>query len=442
MAESSENKNGLDKEINNDLDSMLDETAESLNQEDGLIDDEDAIDKLLMDNAFDENTDEPDEFAEIDQLINDEPADESNGSDIVDEFSDDDVDEFADSSDDNVGVSQSEEEVVEEYDISADEEEAIAEPEDELVVEQTSEDKTEPEVSAPADAPQTAEIDMALAALMTEIAELQNGQNVLKQQITSLEQQSNDSSVSDTVSEIQSEQKNHKRKLNALEAKKPVIAFAALGVAILALLVGGGLGLVGFFANSKVEDLSETVLSIEEQVDFLVEKDSSKKLEELTQKIEQIEAGNSATNEQIEQLNKIIADLPSAETIKTLQEKIDQLGEQNLQMGETIEVLQSQLDAVQARKKIKPRRVKKKVARPAQKWQINLVSYRQQWYAKRKANEFSQQGIPAEVIKIRKNGQNWYRLTVRGLKSQAEANALADKIKKKLNLPSVWVNKE
>ncbi len=177
-------------------------------------------------------------------------------------------------------------------------------------------------------------------------------------------------------------------------------------------------------------------------MDFLVEKDSSKKLEELTQKIEQIEAGNSATNEQIEQLNKIIADLPSAETIKTLQEKIDQLGEQNLQMGETIEVLQSQLDAVQARKKIKPRRVKKKVARPAQKWQINLVSYRQQWYAKRKANEFSQQGIPAEVIKIRKNGQNWYRLTVRGLKSQAEANALADKIKKKLNLPSVWVNKE
>ncbi len=441
MAESSENKNGLDKEINNDLDSMLDETAETLNQEDGLIDDEDAIDKLLMDNAFDDNTDEPDEFAEIDQLINDEPADESNGSDIVDEFSDDDVDEFADSSDDNAGGAQSEE-VVEEYDISADEEEAIAEPEDELVVEQTSEDKTEPEVSAPADAPQTAQNDMALAALMTQIAELQNGQNALKQQISGLEQQSNDSSVADTVSEIQSEQKNLKRKLNTFEAKKPVIAFTALGVAILALLVGGGLGLVGFFANPKVEDLSETVLSIEEQVDFLVEKDPSKKLEELTQKIEQIETANSATNEQIEQLNKLIADLPSAETIKTLQEKVDQLGEQNLQMGETIEVLQSQLDAVQARKKIKPRRVKKKVARPAQKWQINLVSYRQQWYAKRKANEFSQQGIPAEVIKIRKNGQNWYRLTVRGLKSQAEANALADKIKKKLNLPSVWVNKE
>ncbi len=442
MAESSENKNGLDTEINNDLDSMLDETAESLNQEDGLIDDEDAIDKLLMDNAFDENTDEPDEFAEIDQLINDEPAEENNGSDIVDEFSDDDVDEFSDSSDDNEGESQSEEEVVEEYDISADEEEEKAESQDELVVEETSEDNTEPEVSTPDEAPQAGQNDMALAALMTQIAELQNSQNALKQQISSLEQKANDNSVSDAVTEIQSEQKNLKRKFNTLEAKKPVIAFAALGVAILALLVGGGLGLVGFFADSKVEDLSETVLSIEEQVEFLVEKDPSKKLDELTQKVEQIESANTANNDQLDQLNKIIADLPNADTVKNLQDQITQLGEQNLQMGETIEVLQSQLDAVQARKKITPRRVKKKVVRPTQKWQINLVSYRQQWYARRKASEFSQQGIPAEVIKIRKNGQNWYRLTVRGLKSQAEANALADKIKKKLNLPSVWVNKE
>jgi len=96
MAESSEhNKHTMDK-LADDLDSMLDETDDSMKQQQELIDD--AIDQLLMDNAFDSpEKEEADEFAEIDELINESLEDSeiqpvSKVENIVDEFGDDDND--------------------------------------------------------------------------------------------------------------------------------------------------------------------------------------------------------------------------------------------------------------------------------------------------------------------------------------------------------------
>ncbi len=69
MAESSENnKHTMDK-LSDDLDAMLDDAGTSDEPGKELIDDEDAIDRLLMDNAFDSEESEVDEFAEIDELI-------------------------------------------------------------------------------------------------------------------------------------------------------------------------------------------------------------------------------------------------------------------------------------------------------------------------------------------------------------------------------------
>jgi cell division protein FtsN len=74
-------------------------------------------------------------------------------------------------------------------------------------------------------------------------------------------------------------------------------------------------------------------------------------------------------------------------------------------------------------------------------WMVNLVAFKQEWYAQRKAAEFDKKGIPAKVIQVEVNGQTWFRLTVKGFKSKSEAAAYAVKVKKILNLSSTWITK-
>jgi cell division septation protein DedD len=75
------------------------------------------------------------------------------------------------------------------------------------------------------------------------------------------------------------------------------------------------------------------------------------------------------------------------------------------------------------------------------KWGVNLVAFKQEWFAKSKAAEFARQGVYAEVMPVTDNNNSTlYRLRVGGFKNKAEATASKDKIKKILNLDSVWVS--
>ncbi len=73
----------------------------------------------------------------------------------------------------------------------------------------------------------------------------------------------------------------------------------------------------------------------------------------------------------------------------------------------------------------------------ASHWGVNLVAFKQEWFAKSKAAEFARQGILAEVIAI---PGNMYRVRVGGFKSKAEANANKGRIQSALNLGNVWVS--
>jgi len=86
---------------------------------------------------------------------------------------------------------------------------------------------------------------------------------------------------------------------------------------------------------------------------------------------------------------------------------------------------------------VKQEPVKLKKPETAAIWGVNLVAFKQEWFAKSKAAEFARQGVYAEVIPV---PGNMYRLRVGGFKSKAEANANKDRIKKALNLDSVWVS--
>jgi sporulation related protein len=49
--------------------------------------------------------------------------------------------------------------------------------------------------------------------------------------------------------------------------------------------------------------------------------------------------------------------------------------------------------------------------------------------------------VSAKVSKTESKGETWYRLSVDGFSSQYEAAAYAARVKKTLNLDSVWLNK-
>ncbi|WP_027150119.1 SPOR domain-containing protein [Methylobacter tundripaludum] len=76
----------------------------------------------------------------------------------------------------------------------------------------------------------------------------------------------------------------------------------------------------------------------------------------------------------------------------------------------------------------------------AAKWGVNLVAFKQEWFAKSKAAEFARLGVFAEVIPVHEKNTTMYRLRVGGFKSKADALSNTDRIKKTLNLDSVWVS--
>ena len=74
------------------------------------------------------------------------------------------------------------------------------------------------------------------------------------------------------------------------------------------------------------------------------------------------------------------------------------------------------------------------------KWGVNLIAFKQEWFAKSKAAEFARLGVFTEVIPVREKNSTLYRLRVGGFKSKAEAISNTAKLKKTLNLGSVWVS--
>ncbi|MDI1277866.1 SPOR domain-containing protein [Methylobacter sp.] len=89
---------------------------------------------------------------------------------------------------------------------------------------------------------------------------------------------------------------------------------------------------------------------------------------------------------------------------------------------------------------VKEESVKPSEQTTAAKWGVNLVAFKQEWFAKSKAAEFARLGVFAEVIPVHEKNTTMYRLRVGGFKSKADAFSNTDRIKKTLNLDSVWVS--
>ncbi|MCK5478790.1 MAG: SPOR domain-containing protein, partial [Methylococcales bacterium] len=137
------------------------------------------------------------------------------------------------------------------------------------------------------------------------------------------------------------------------------------------------------------------------------------------------------------QLNKINSSIQS----NSLKPVVDDLQLQNQRTQESMEQLIAKVEALENSKiAIKPPNKRIKVVANVA-WVVNLASTKYERSANRAADEFNQKGVPVEVIKVKVNAENWFRLRVKGFKSKQEALAYGTKVKKILNLGSVWVNR-
>lgn len=475
MADSKENiENQSSDDFGDDLDEMLKDAESEINDQEDLIDDEDAIDRLLMDDstyseaegssveddAFSE--DESDEF-DVDQLISssvedsktdgDESVEQGVAGAVTDEIEKDDTvkgalesassDEIEDdflmvdfdiSSDD--GDESSGSEATEEVD-------DFGEESDSPIVEN---DHAEKIIETPVVVPvATTELappsidNSAIDAINNQLAEIISENAGFKEQIAELLTLSaQEDPNTEEIEILQKEQRKLKKAIKESESKIPIVTYIALGIAIVALLVGGGLGVIGYGAQSSVTELSELVMTLEEEIEVLSAKDTTVDIKKLGGQIKQLTLSDKDINEQLALMSKNMQSNP-------LKPVVDDLVVQNNHAQEAIETLLAKVETLERRKPVvvakakKAKKAKKIIAKVT--WMVNLVSFKQEWYAKRKSAEFRKKGIPAQVTRVKVKGENWFRLSVKGFKSKYEAAAYAVKVKKSLNLSSVWVTK-
>ncbi|MEO1879072.1 MAG: SPOR domain-containing protein [Methylococcales bacterium] len=399
------------------LDALLNEVETSSNDTDELLDDEETIDRLLTKDSLSENT--PEEGFDVDALFN---TSDRNASHKADEFSE--IDALADDL------------LMADFDISADNEDANefadsanADPAESLI---------EPPITAsppPVTNQQLAQEKAAFDEIHAQINQLWAEHEGLTHQITELADQARpDSSVSEDIQTLKAEQYQLKKTLKNNTHELPVVPFIALGIAIMAFLAGSGLGFISYNAQTEVTALTERVTRLTEEVELLLAQNSRQQLKQIQQELNLLSDQDSSFNEQLNRLNIVLK-----ETAKKAM--VDDLVLKNNHSQQAIELLLTKVESLANRKitAVRTKRIPKAVSK--MQWVVNLVAFKQEWYAQRKAAEFDKKGIPAKVIQVEVNGQTWFRLTVKGFKSKSEAAAYAVKVKKILNLSSTWITK-
>jgi hypothetical protein len=219
--------------------------------------------------------------------------------------------------------------------------------------------------------------------------------------------------------------------------KAVVMTYASLGFGCVALFFAVVMGVMVSRMETKISKLSDLVSILEEDMGSIAGKNPD------------LEISNSASS--IEQLNKKLNGLPEVleEQIRSSSEisenemtadltKQAAVNKSNDKQQTKTSVAENKKPSEATTKKISAEK-KSTRAQTAPSWSVNLTAFEDQSYAKGKAAKFIQKGIPVKVIAVDMNNKTWYRLKVGGFKNKEEATSYAAKIKKSLNLNSVSV---
>ncbi|PKM10743.1 MAG: hypothetical protein CVV13_11805 [Gammaproteobacteria bacterium HGW-Gammaproteobacteria-3] len=455
MADSKQQTNRiLPEDFADDLDAMLDEAASSPTDAEALMNDDDAIDSLLLANALEDGDaidNDDDDFdtlfsdnstdfkpeVKVEQVFQKIDANESEAAMEVDEFAE--IDEFADDPVLEASIRQEPERdvfTVAEFDISNDEEtiesvNAALGENQKTVQDSVQQDHTVSSEASPETVDTSAKtMDPAMSA---QINQLSSDQAALKQRleevaasIAAVVPVANNASQ-DEIDRLTKAQEALKKKIEAgSSGKMPVIAYSALGVALTALVMVIIFGYIGWSSNEQEDELVQQIATLEENQEGIIAKNAI--IDDLNTKIEQQSQTLTGLNEQVSAWETVKAEFSESQTRqKTLNEAVTGLADR-LKRLEVKKPLKTSQKAV-----TKPRQTKT--------WSVNLVSFRQKWYADEKAAEFAKKGLAPKVVAVKVKGETWYRLTVDGFKNKTDASAFAAQARKNFNLDSVWLGK-
>ena len=105
-----------------------------------------------------------------------------------------------------------------------------------------------------------------LAALALQIKGLKNLLQSLKLEMMEHASKAELHNCLKDLDSLRTEQKKLKRVVDALGNQKPVAAYVANGLAVVAIVIGMGFGFQGYIAKSQVGELTQIVGKIQEQV--------------------------------------------------------------------------------------------------------------------------------------------------------------------------------
>ena len=273
----------------------------SVNKTEETVEDEFDVDDLLNSVAA-EASDEIDVFSEDepeqgqtapvkDDVVSENNETEENQEDMEDEF---DIDDLIDSESpkkqaaSEVGDDKADDDfLMADFDISADDEEGLVESDideeeshPDLDV-SSSEHNEELHNELNAQAAQTtqalAQANSAIKKLSAQVSKLGSSNEGLTEQIKEITATTTEKAdlAAEEIDTLQKEQRKLRKALKESESKVPVITYVVMAIAILALLVGGGLGAIGFGAQTDVESLAELVATLEEDIEIISAKDST-----------------------------------------------------------------------------------------------------------------------------------------------------------------------
>jgi cob(I)alamin adenosyltransferase len=413
------------------IDEFVDEFAEepgpveNLSELDAELTDDTEVaeaSQVVADTSIDADLD-IDEFAEeepsIDVNIEPEPATEPELARPAEAPAESmtEIDEFAESEDDFLMA---------DFDISADEsEEPVAQE----------------NYASLADEPESTRVMPAEpAAQLVDSAEMQ----AMSERLEKLENEladysqssSNDKAAeqNEVLEKSLNSQKKILRETAEASGKLKILSISSLVIGVLALIIGVVVLVMTMEVPAELEEVQNTIMDIEDGL--AVPDPNTQTIQALQTTVGELQAENVKLTTTLTQLEQQIAD-NKKQSIALL--KAD-LAQQLLEITGQLSALEEKV----AKTRVVQQRVTstRKIARKpkVQEWVVNLVSFKQRWYTDNKVAEFKKKGIPAEVLAVDIGGVEWYRIRVVGFKDKMAAGSYAVKIKKSLNLSSVWVS--
>ena len=276
--------------------------------------------------------------------------------------------------------------------------------------------------------------------LHIQIRQLWVENETLKQSLQKIhELNTSNEGVSEEVDSVQQIQYKLRKLLHENKQHVPTLVYSALGCAITALLISAVLGYLFFSKQSETERLIELVATLEEEVEIIASNNSVIRVKALNEKYKSLTINYQSLATQVKQLNIQTKLIPTTALI-------DKLLAKNQSVEADIILLLTKVKKLERGKvkSINRSRTQKKINKPninAAVWVVNLVSYKQEWFARKKMIEFANKGIHTNINTTHIAGDTWFKLSISGFNTQAEADAYAIKIKKLLNLSSVGVTK-